>query len=377
MALLRDDFEDGVVGPQWYDWYDTDVTLAETGGHLAVQLPAGSADTWGGYSSAALFDLTGSALEAEVSQVGGVDTVLEVRSWDLPRAQLLVEAGSQLIAAVYDTADEGVRAMIDYDGTAQRYWRIREQDGTMYWQYSSDRSDWMTLHSESNPFPPGDVHGIVAGGGQLAAAASELRYEQVNPDPAGAGYCPTTDFSDGFTAGELRPRWDPWSATGCTITPTGGALVMAFTGDPDVWCGASTFHHFDLRDSAVVIEMDQVPSLTQFVTYAQVMKPRDDTTRFEIGMESGTIWFEQDVADTSTDYADTTWSAADHRFWRFSAVGTEVHLDTSPNGTDWTPQLTATAGFDVSQVDIVVGSGNYASAAIAPATVRINGVNAP
>jgi hypothetical protein len=359
LQLLADDFADGTVSPLWYDWADTGTSVTETGGQLLVNIAAGTADAWAGYSSASLYDLTDSAFEAEVAQVGGVYTILEVRSWDAPRAQLLVENGTTLIAGVFNTADEGQRNSIAFAADQHRYWRIREAAGTTYWETSPDRADWTELHSEANPFPPEHVHGIVSGGGQVSAGPDEVRFERVSPGPAPAGFCAADTLHDDFAATPLRPLWDPWSEAGCAIVEAVGELTMSFDGTGDVWCGAETWHTYDLRDSAVVFEVSNAPVDNNFLSYINITVPRDPTTRFEIGMENGGLWFEQDLDDAVQDYEEVAWNATDHRFWKVANVADKVILSTSPDGSTWTDHLTASPLFDISAVKIVVAAGAY------------------
>jgi hypothetical protein len=377
MQLLADDFADGTVGPLWYSWADTGAATVETGGHMAVQVQAGTADAWAGYSSASIYDLTDSALEAEVSQVGAVYTVLEARSWDDPRAQLLVENGDTLTAAVYNTGNNGVRNTTPYVADQHRFWRIREAGGTLYWETSADRGEWAELHSETNPFPPDHVHGIIAGGGQVAAGPDEMRFEQVSPGPAPAGYCAAATLVDDFATAPLRPLWDPWSDADCTVLEAAGELNFAFNGTGDSWCGAESFHTYDLRDSEVVVEVSQASVDNNYLSYVYVSVPRDSTTRLEIGMENGGLWLEQDLDDAEQDYAEVDWNATDHRFWRIANQDDKVILSTSPDGTTWTHHVTATPLFDLSAVKIVIAAGAWGAGPGNAVTTRFAGVNVP
>lgn len=376
ISLLDDDFEDSVTGVQWWKWADSGVVVNETGGQVVAQIAAGTADAWGGYTSSALYDLTDGTIETTVAQVGGRYTILELRSFDGPRAQLLVEDGTSLLAGVYSTGNDGVRATATYVPSTHRHWRFREHNGWLYWETSPDGNGWTELHSETLPFPPDHVHGIVSGGGQLAAAG-EAQFDHVNPDPFDGRFCPGTALSDDFSAAPFRPLWDDWTETGCTMTETGGEVVMDFTGAADVWCGASSSHIYDLRGSSITWEVSAAASASMFLTYVQVIVPGDDTTRLEIGMEDGTMWFLQDVASVDTGYAEATFSASNHRFWRLAESAGRALFQTSPDGTGWTTQLDVASAFDLSEVVAIIGAGTWGTGPGTAVTTRFAGVNAP
>jgi len=377
LSVLRDDFADGVVGRQWDAWNDTGAITAETGGYLAIQIDAGSSDVWAGYTSIATYDLDGGILAAVVDQVGGNDTVLEARAWGGARAQMVVEDGT-LNAAVYNTGNDGVRASVTYDGGQHHHWRIRGAGGRLYWETSVNGSSWDHLWDEPMPFAAGDVYGIIAAGGQLVAA-SEARYAELNPAPPARGACPTETFTDDFSAAPLTPAWSPWTTAGCSNAESGGDLVMTFDGAGAVWCGIASNHVFDLHDSELVIEVPEAPAASMFDTYAQLMTLNDQANKLEIGMENGSAWFEQDAGGSPLQSQNVTWDATAMRFWRFAESGGQIQLSTSPDGSpsSWTPRLTATAAFDLSTLQVVIGAGAYGTGPGTAQTVRIAGVNAP
>jgi hypothetical protein len=278
---------------------------------------------------------------------------------------------------VYNVADDGVRNSIAYDADAHRYWRIREAAGTTYWETSADRTDWAELHSEANPFPPEHVHGIVSGGGQVSGGPDEVRFERVSPGSPPAGFCAADTLHDDFAATPLRPLWDPWSDADCTVLEVAGDLTFAFNGTGDSWCGAESFHTFDLRDSDVVIEVSQAAVDNNYLSYLYVSVPRDPTTRLEIGMENGGLWLEQDLNDVEQDYEEVAWNATDHRFWRIASENDNVLLSTSPDGATWTHHVTATPLFDLSAVKIVIAAGAWGAGPGNAVQTRFAGVNAP
>jgi hypothetical protein len=376
LTLLQDDFEDGVVARRWYPWSDPPAAPEESGGYAKVLLPAGSANVWAGFSSAARYDLTAGELDVEVAQVGGVDTVVEIRGYPDGSAQMVVEDG-ELIAAVYRLPGSGQRRAIPYVPADHRFWRLREDGGDLVWEMSGNRTTWAALHREPLPFGPEHVYAIVSGGGQLPTA-SEIRFADVNAAaPAGLRYCPTASLHDDFAAPPLEPLWSHWNDSTCQVTESGGDLTMTFTtGVGAAWCGVETRHLYDLRGSTATVDMRGLPTPQRFVTYFEVIKQRDDGTSLTMLLDEGRIYVEQVIGGATGSTQSWPYQAADHAFWRIAASGADVLFQTGPAAAGpWTTHHTTPAGFDLSEVQVGIGAGHYNPGPGSPVTVRIAAVN--
>ena len=378
LSVLRDEFDDATPWPQFYSWQDTGVSISETGGHVVVDVPAGTAPGWAGYTTMHRYDLTGGAWEVKVSESGGHFTTIEVRAHTGARAQLLNEDGT-LLAAVYNVPDDGVRASRAYDPVDDLYWRIREDGGVLYWETSPDRAAWSELHSEPVPIPTEHVMGLVSGGGQLRGAASQLRFDDVNFASGDEHrYCPGSDLVDDFVGTSLDPQWEYWEDPDCTTTVANGNLVFTFPyGVGSVWCGVGSRHLYDLRDSAVVLDTGgMVAGANNFITYFQAMEIGDDNTHLEIARDDDSVLsMDHLVGDVSMAGTTRSYNELDHRFWRLRGAGGRVFFETSPDNATWTTHVEDTARFDLSRVAIVIGAGHYLSGPSAPVTTQLFGIN--
>lgn len=377
LSMLRDDFADGVApGPFFYQWADTGTSIGETAGHLVIDLPAGTATGWAGYSSRYRYDLTDGAWEAKLGQVGGRFSMIEVRAPDDARAQLIVEAG-QMLAAVYGTPGAGIHASRPYAAAEDVYWRIRESGGTLYWETSPDRSSWDELHAEPLPIAPEHVMGFLSGGEQLATA-SQIRFDDVNLAASDQlAYCPAEQLVDDFVGTTLSAQWDFWNGGVCTTTVSDGNLVFDFTnGTGSEWCGIESRHIFDIRDSAVILDAGGVIGANNFITYFQATELDDDTTHLEISRDDDTVLRVEQLLDGVFQSGTTrTYNTTDHRYWRIRGAGGRVFFDTSPDLADWTTHVEDEAAFDLSKVTIIVGAGHYSGGPGVPVTTRVWGVN--
>lgn len=382
LEILNDDFADGVVGGwPWDPWHDPGVSLAESGGDLVISVSANAGDNWGGYGSMALYDLTESQLQAEVDQVGGQDTLIEVRGYNNEKAQLVAE-GNQLIAAVFNVAGAGQRAQVALDLPNQKYWRIREHAGRMYWEYSADRQSWTHLWDEPDPFPITDVYGYATAGTGLPSA-SAAHFGDVGGQGTTVGYCEAASLHDSFTSNVFDPVWGWWDDAGCSITETGGELVMTYDGaEVNCFTGISTHHRYDLNASAFVIDASTIPAVPHFITYVSAEDPSDPTqaAHLEIGLDWGDgagpvqLYLEEQRANGSlVNSGDLLYDAGEMRYWRLRGAGGHYFIDTSPDNATWTTRLDAVAQIDLSAAQLDIGAGNYDLTT--PTTVHFGAVN--
>jgi hypothetical protein len=375
ISLLQDDFASG-FGDRWFPWDDPPgATMSSSAGAAVVTFAAGSEDRWAGIDSSALFELRGGELDVEVAQVGGINTVVEIRGANDEKAQMVIDAGL-LTAAVYDTPGQGARNAIPYVPADHRYWRLRGDEDTLYWEYSADRVEWTVLHSEAFPFAPEHVKAVLAAGGQIATA-SAARFADVNgATTADLGYCPAAELVEDFASGALEPVWDHWNDAGCTIAPSAGALTMDFDpGTGDSWCGISSRHLFDITASTYVVDAAGAPGASQFVTNMAVVDPGDNETFAEIQRDDDMLYVRQSVNGTTFDAVSFTYQAGSHRFWRLRGAGGRIYFESSGDGNAWLPLSDAPSRLDLSRVRLVVGAGHYGAGPGSPQTVTINAVN--
>jgi hypothetical protein len=358
LSLLQDDFGNGVIDPRWNTFEDPGSILSESGGATRVALSAGAGDPYAGIGSDAFYDLRDGAFDVSVAQIGGRDTILEIRDWEGQKAQLVVEDG-ELLVAMFNTPNDGIRFSVPYDATDHRYWRVSADATTMTWAVSANRTTWVDLHSETTSLDLAHVQGIVSAGTQLATASTAI-FEDVNPSPSTMGFCPAADLADDFAGTSFEPFWQHWGDTGCSAQRVGGALQMTFDGVLDnCFAGVQTYHLFDLRESSFVIDAAGVPSAAGFVEYMQILVPGDDSNHLEIGHDGTTIYFEQQINRLNVAEDSAPYSPTNDRWWRTRGAGGRLYLDTSPDGVNWNNRLDAAAGFDVSAILLILGAGNY------------------
>lgn len=375
LDLLRDAFDTPGSEPYFWSFADTGAAIGESGGHLVIDVGA-SALAYAGYTSAHAYDLRGGAIEATVTEVGVRSTILEVRNHVGGMAQLAHEDG-EVYAAIYDVPGEGTLAQRLWD-PAERHWRIREDQGDMVWEVSRDRQSWSELHRRTLPFDVAHVRGILAAGG-TSPAAGRSRFDDVNLAAPARRYCAVAELRDDFTGGSLWPVWESYADSGCTIAPSGGALVMSYpSGSGVAFCGMSSSHLWDLSEGdGVVIAGAGFPTVSGFVSYLQLARPGDDRTRAEITLEGTSLAFQVHVDDVLIGERTLTIDRTAHAFWRIRGDGGAIVFETSADRAAWAERLrvTAPAGFPLAPVVLHLGAGHYQGVA-GPLTVTVPGLNA-
>ncbi|WP_375771631.1 vanadium-dependent haloperoxidase [Archangium gephyra] len=116
--------------------------------------PNQTGTNFSGYSTKSLYDLTNSSITLEVvhvlNQVPGTETLLSAGSDDANRVMLVASAGQlRCIQVVVGTST--TLATCPYDPAAHHWWRLRENQGTTWWEVSPDGERWTVLFSKATP----------------------------------------------------------------------------------------------------------------------------------------------------------------------------------------------------------------------------------
>lgn len=162
---LTDDFEDGDFDPLWTTWGDG---VSETGGVLRFDLPATTDSDYGGVGSIDRYDLRGCQVVMELVEAPP--------NRDVPADFVLAVGNSNndnvYIAAFQDDMEFGqfVGGLKEeprpgsFDPARDRWWRLREQDGTVYLETSPDAGSWTPGADLATPDWMNDTHVSLSAG---------------------------------------------------------------------------------------------------------------------------------------------------------------------------------------------------------------------
>ena len=150
---FNDNVLDGTVGTRWFPFGQ----VQEVNQRLELR-PPGTGVLYAGYISQAKYDLTTSFFQVEAVQVlrpvvGALTYLKALLTQDTDELTLGTENG--VLACIQIVAGTQTSlARIPYEPASHRWWRLRENQGVVYWEASGDGKAWTVLFSKPNPFPP-------------------------------------------------------------------------------------------------------------------------------------------------------------------------------------------------------------------------------
>jgi hypothetical protein len=358
VSVLHDDFSTDQNGTLWNMWSDGGPTAKVTGGGLVITIPPSASDLGAGYDSNFFYDFTGAQAQTTVTSVADVDTILEVRDYNKVKLQMVVESGV-LFAW---TSTQGDIAQTPYNPAVHRHWRLREDSGNAYWEWSTDGTTWNELFHETDPLQPAHVLVLLAADGYGPSVA---RFEELNTTVTpSAGLCAAHTMVDGFDGTSFSPKWSPWHDANASISVSGSEALTNIPNLQSQYAGFDSKHLFDLRGDSIYIDAGDTSSAGNFTSFFQLVAPGDGSTMIEFGRQNTILTTDVFVNNGSTPVAtkDVTFDAGSMRYWRARVSGSTVYWDTSPDATTWNPQFQATTtGYDWSQVHVNQGMGYYGS----------------
>jgi hypothetical protein len=145
--VLSDDFEDGVRHAAWDPGQQFPGCSLTENGELVIGM-SGSDWLTCGYQSLAAYDLTQSAASIEIPLAPGADAGVEL-AFGVEN-----DYYNQMVAAIvydelriYSIVDGNTngQGMFTYSATDHRWLRVREEEGLLHWERSSDGSNWSPL----------------------------------------------------------------------------------------------------------------------------------------------------------------------------------------------------------------------------------------
>jgi len=363
--VLADDFDDGSVTSDW--WYSAGLgaTAEETGGERVITLPDGqSQSSWSGFSTNRLVRLTDQRVLLEVPTAPNPATTanafmhvvydgqnyltLGVRLGQLLAAQNLNDTWTQLTA-------------IPYDAAAHRWWQLREEGGTTYWETSPDGQDWTTqVTRPTRELFPMDLvqieHGASTEGMEVAPGEAHFDNLMGGGTPADP-WCPISSLSDDFdddTASRMW-SWASYEGGGCQLDETGGQLVVSLDGSA-IDCAYLSSQRFDVTGQALFVE---VPSIDTTIPnlYTFFRAEIDSANGYEFVVSDGLLVARVEVDDNLMGQAFPNYDPIDHRWWRIREASGDVIWETSPDGTSWTELAKTAAVLPVDALTVVLGAG--------------------
>lgn len=223
-STLVDDFNDGNIDTTL--WSQSYGALSESGGRLGIPSTTGWNACVSGYS----YTLVGSSVFIEVFPAAGTGNTGE--AWT--NVQISGATNSTRLVIEYRATDNQIRfssdvdwwdpngVVIPYDATAMKYWRFRENSGTLYYETAPDAATWTVRHQIATPTW---VTGAEKDALRFAfethqdAGESIAYYDNVNVAPAAPEPEPTTGTPLSGAVLYLKRSDGTWLSTTLRLLP--------------------------------------------------------------------------------------------------------------------------------------------------------------
>lgn len=183
LSALTDDFNDNSIDPaKWTTGISAGASLAETGGQL-VFTPSTTSSGYSYVDSVNTYDFTDSSLTVEFA--GTISTAVGAEQFMM----VMVDFNNYVMLFIGNTG-VGMRMIVGaaddstYDtrnDAAMRWMRLRESQGTVYWECSPDRANWTVLRSAPTPFSMQSVSTrFSVGSWQTVANPGVAKFDNIN-----------------------------------------------------------------------------------------------------------------------------------------------------------------------------------------------------
>jgi hypothetical protein len=358
---ISDNFDDGVVGTDWYTFTDLGVTLGEVGGHLVVGLVSnGLGSAYGGYIGARFVDFRGQRTYVEVPQVPNTalvgEAALQIFSDNLNNISITERQG--MLRATLQN-ESSVIAMVPYDPVAHRWWQLREAAGTIYFETSPDGVTYTAF--STTPAPAWVSHAkleLFGGSYTSINAPGQAHFDNLN----GGGtpmepWCKASSFVDDFSAGAIGPEWGRVFMNGaCTNREMAGQAVITLDGAASNVCGLVSGTDFDLVGDGVFVKVNATPNVA-VDAYSYVMVKIDDGAEyFELEENLGDTVCAEYISGVRTERCHVLYDAA-QLYWRVREENGDIVWERGSDGVTWNQLGRQPEPYPFTDVQIEIGAG--------------------
>jgi hypothetical protein len=259
LSTLVDNFNDGVVGPDWGNSYGG---VTETGGKARVPCTA----SYAGYQTAYSWTLAGASFYVAVVTVPAASTATEAYASVFVNAPDIATSGVR-VGFVINTVTgqlkfssetgyfDAAAVSVTYSAATHAFLRLREDGTNVYWDTSPDGSTWTTRRTLATPAwvtASVDTCALDLSAHRDAGTSDIAEYDQFNTLANGAVFTGTAAGSAQSTAAVTGTRTAVGAATGSAQTNATAAGVAIYRGT-----AAGSAH----TDATVTSASDEIPEV--------------------------------------------------------------------------------------------------------------------
>jgi hypothetical protein len=187
------------------------------------------------------------------------------------------------------------------------WWRLREEGGQLWWAVSRNGDSWQEHEPIDTPLA-GLVGLVLALGG--GSVQSVVDIEAINPESTELE-CPAASLEDEFE--DLSPRWARTETPSCQVA-TDGQLVIEY--DEVALCGIYSLERFDLRDSAMAIDVVDVGDCDPAFSFAVELGGLSAEMQCHSNAETASLAAGLYGDGGPGELANLAYDPTSHRLWR-------------------------------------------------------------
>jgi hypothetical protein len=187
IASLSDDFEDGTRGNVWgLGWNNPGCTLDEASAELTIGCSSASY-TSSAYGTSAAYDLTGSSVSVELSDVPDPsEDAWMTFAVTRPEADTLytIQTDGSFLEVYEVIAGSWSQVVsLPFVAAAMRVVRFSEEGGQILFAYSADGMSFTTFHQRAPAFSLTELQILLAAGNDSDTVGSTVAFDNLNLSP--------------------------------------------------------------------------------------------------------------------------------------------------------------------------------------------------
>jgi hypothetical protein len=239
----------------------------------------------------------------------------------------------------------------------------------------------LELGNAGGDLAPGSDMGVVdLSGADLSGAdlsGTNLPPSDLSPPPPPPACNKTTLVADNFASSAIGPLWGgSYFDSGITSSQSGGELVIGLSGSNNRFAAYRTGDWYDQAESKVSAEITQVPKQDGNVSTFLNALVTDQVDQLQFEIIGGQLNMRRIVGGSSAgpDTVTVTYNTTNHRFLQLRETGGNSYWETSPDGVNWTVQMTRPTPSWIHFVMIEIGAGTVA-ATTGPGALHVKQIN--
>lgn len=200
LATLTDDFNDNSLDTSKWTVWGTNASANETGGMLQVTTTTTAG--YAGFTSLNTFDLSESEAVTQLISAGNtsltsyqVFPISITNNGTTNKIEWVINSGSIHAEITVSGGTTTVRSAA-FSSTIHKWFKIRETNGRIFWDYSTNGCDWTNFASTSTVIPITELYvAILAGTWSNMASSTTAQFDNFNVSVSSPTYTFTTTQS--------------------------------------------------------------------------------------------------------------------------------------------------------------------------------------